>query len=115
MPSASAAELAEAITEIVGAGARVINLSVALEGPSPRGGRSLQEALEFALRRGVVVVASAGNQGAIGGSVFTSHPWVIPVGAYDGAGLPMGISNLGASIGRCGLGAPGEAVTKAWV
>ena len=24
----------------------------------------------------------------------------------------MGISNLGASIGRCGLGAPGEAVTS---
>jgi subtilisin family serine protease len=112
MPSASAVELAEAITEIVGAGARVINLSVALEGPSPRDGRSLQEALDFALRRGVVVVAAAGNKGAIGGSVITSHPWVIPVVAYDGAGRPMGISNLGASIGRCGLGAPGEAVTS---
>jgi subtilisin family serine protease len=112
MPSASAAELAEAITEIVGAGAQVINLSVALEGPSPRGGRSLQEALDFALRRGVVVVAAAGNQGAIGGSIITSHPWVIPVVAYDGAGRPMGISNLGASIGRSGLGAPGEAVTS---
>ena len=48
MPSASAAELADAIIEIVGAGARVINLSVALEGPSPRSGRSLQEALDFA-------------------------------------------------------------------
>jgi subtilisin family serine protease len=112
MPSASAAELAEAIIEIVGAGARVINLSVALEGPSPRGERSLQEAIDFALRRGAVVVAAAGNQGAIGGSVITSHPWVIPVVAYDGAGRPMGISNLGASIGRCGLGAPGEAVTS---
>jgi subtilisin family serine protease len=112
MPSASAEELADAIIDVIDAGARVINLSVALEGPSPRGGRSLQAALDFALRRGVVVVAAAGNQGTVGGSVITRHPWVIPVVAYDGAGRPMGISNLGASIGRCGLGAPGEAVTS---
>jgi subtilisin family serine protease len=112
MPSASAAELADAIFDAIDAGSRVINLSVALEGPSPRGGRSLQEALDFALRCGVIVVAAAGNQGAVGGSVITSHPWVLPVIAYDVRGRPMGISNLGASIGRFGLGAPGEAVTS---
>jgi subtilisin family serine protease len=112
MPSASAAELAEAIFDAIDAGARVINLSVALEGSSPAGGRSLQDTLDFALRRGVVVVAAAGNQGAVGGSVITRHPWVIPVAAYDLRGRPMGISNLGASIGRCGLGAPGESVTS---
>ena len=32
--------------------------------------------------------------------------------AYDLRGRPMGISNLGASIGRGGLGAPGESVTS---
>jgi len=100
MPSASAGELADAIIDVIDAGARVINLSVALQGPSPGGGGSLQQALDFALRRGVVVVAAAGNQGAVGGSVITSHPWVIPVVAYDLRGRPMGISNLGASIGR---------------
>jgi subtilisin family serine protease len=112
MPSASATELADAIFDAIDAGARVINLSVALEGSSPVGGRSLQEALDFALLRGVVVVAAAGNQGAVGGSVITRHPWVLPVVAYDLRGRPMGISNLGASIGRCGLGAPGESVTS---
>ena len=112
MPSASAAALAEAIIGVIDAGARIINLSVALQGPSPGGGRSLQDALDFALRRGVVVVAAAGNQGAVGGSVITRHPWVIPVIAYDLRGRPMDLSNLGASIGRCGLGAPGEAVTS---
>ena len=112
MPSASATDLADAIVDVINAGARVINLSVALEGPSPRGARSLQGALDFALHRGVVVVAAAGNQGAVGGSVIISHPWAIPVVAYDVGGRPMGISNLGASIGRCGLGAPGEAVTS---
>jgi subtilisin family serine protease len=112
MPSASAADLADAIIDVIDAGARVINLSVALEGPSPGGGRSLQEALDVALRRGVVVVAAAGNQRAVGGSVITSHPWVIPVIAYDLRGRPMDLSNLGSSIGRRGLGAPGEAVTS---
>jgi len=112
MPSASAGELADAIIDVIDAGARVINLSVALQGPSPGGGNSLQQALDFALRRGVVVVAAAGNQGAVGGSVITRHPWVIPVIAYDLKGRPMNLSNLGASIGRCGLGAPGEVVTS---
>jgi subtilisin family serine protease len=50
MLSASAGELADAIIDVIGAGARVINLSVALQGPSPSGGRSLQDALDFALR-----------------------------------------------------------------
>lgn len=112
MPSASATELADAIFDAIDAGARIINLSVALEGSSPAAGRSLQEALDFALRRGVVVVAAAGNQGAVGGSMITRHPWVVPVVAYDLRGRPMGISNLGASIGRCGLGAPGQSVTS---
>lgn len=104
--------LADAIVEVIEAGARVINLSVALEGPSPRGAHSLQQALDAALRRGVVVVAAAGNQRAVGGSVITCHPWVIPVAAYDLRGRPMDSSNLGSSIGRRGLGAPGEAVTS---
>jgi subtilisin family serine protease len=112
MPSASAPELADAIIDVIDAGARVINLSVALQGASPVGGRNLKEALDFALRRGVVVVAAAGNQGAIGGSIVTRYPWVIPVVAYDLGGRPMNLSNLGTSIGRCGLGAPGEAVTS---
>jgi subtilisin family serine protease len=112
LPSASAAELADAIIDVIDAGARVVNLSVALQGSSSSGGRRLQEALDFALRRGVLVVVAAGNQGTVGGSIITSHPWVISVVAYDGRGRPMDLSNLGASIGRCGLGAPGDGVTS---
>jgi subtilisin family serine protease len=112
MPSATAEELSRAIFDVIDAGARVINLSVALEGASPRGERGLREALDFALRRGVVVVGAAGNQGSVGSSVITGHPWVIPVAAYDRRGRPMDLSNLGASIGRRGLGAPGEAITS---
>jgi len=52
LPSASAAELAGAIIDVIEAGAWIINLSVALQSSSPGCGRSLQEALDFALRRG---------------------------------------------------------------
>ena len=37
---------------------------------------------------------------------------MIPVVAYDAAGAPMGQSNFGNSIGRRGLGAPGDRVTS---
>jgi subtilisin family serine protease len=112
MPGATAEQLAEAIIEVTDVGARIVNLSLAIQGPSSKGERALEQALNHALRRGVVVVAAAGNQGAVGSSAITRHPWIIPVVAYDLRGRPMDISNLGASIGRCGLGAPGDAITS---
>ena len=111
LPEATAEQLAEAIVNIADAGARIINLSLALQGPSSKGERALEQALDHALRRGVLVIAAAGNQGAVGSSAITRHPWIIPVVAYDLRGHPMDISNLGASIGRGGLGAPGESIT----
>jgi subtilisin family serine protease len=72
----------------------------------------LEQALDQALRRGVIVVAAAGNQGAVGSSAITRHPWVIPVVACDLHGKPISYSNLGSSIGRRGLTAPGEGVTS---
>jgi subtilisin family serine protease len=72
----------------------------------------LEEALNQALRRGVIVVAAAGNQGTLGSSAITRHPWVIPVVACDLRGRPMNESNLGSSIGRRGLRAPGDGITS---
>jgi subtilisin family serine protease len=113
MPSTSAEELAEAIVECIDGAARVLNLSVAFAQPSSRGKRELEEALDHALRRGVIVVAAAGNQGTLGSTAITRHPWVIPVAACDLLGRPMGTSNLGSSIGRRGLMAPGgEGITS---
>lgn len=112
MPGASPQELAEAIIETIEAGVRVINLSVALAQTASKGQRELGEALDYSARRGVMVVAAAGNQGTLGSSVITRHPWVISVVAYDLQGRPMVESNLGGSIGRRGLGAPGEAITS---
>jgi subtilisin family serine protease len=112
LPSAAPAELAAAITASVAAGARVLNLSLGLVGPSARGLPALREALDLATRRGVLVIAAAGNQGTVGGSEITRHPGVVPVVAYDRHGRPLDGSNLGATIGRRGLGAPGEGVTS---
>jgi subtilisin family serine protease len=112
LPNATAEELASAILEVTGAGARIINLSVGLMAPSLRAERVLEQALQEAARRGVVVVAAAGNQGVVGGSAITRYPWVIPVVACDRQGRVLAPSNLGASIGRYGVAAPGHEITS---
>jgi subtilisin family serine protease len=111
-PSASPQNLAEAIIDAVDAGARIINLSSALAQPSPKGENKLEEALNYAAHHGAISVAAAGNQGTVGSSAITRHPWVIPVVSCDGKGLPTGESNLGNSIGRRGLRAPGQSITS---
>jgi subtilisin family serine protease len=112
MPSATPEELAAAILDCVRAGVRVINLSAAFVQPSSTGQRDLEDALNYAASRGVLVVAAAGNQGVIGGTVITRHPWVIPVVACDLRGKPLEYSNLGNSIGCHGLRAPGDKITS---
>jgi subtilisin family serine protease len=108
VPKATMEELAAAIVEVVDSGARVINLSAGLAEPSSRSQQEIDQALEQAARRGVIVIAAAGNQGMLGSSAITRHPWVIPVVACDRHGRALALSNLGASIGRNGLMAPGQ-------
>jgi subtilisin family serine protease len=112
LPSATPEELAKAMVECIEAGARVLNLSAAFVQPSSGGERELEEALDYAARLGIIVVAAAGNQGALGSSAITRHPWVIPVAGCDLRGRPVGQTNLGNSVGRRGLLAPGEGVTS---
>jgi subtilisin family serine protease len=112
MPSAKPEELADSILDCIRAGAHVLNVSAAIAQPSSKNEHALTEALDQAVRRGVIVVAAAGNQGTLGSTAITRHPWVIPVGAYDLQGKPMGHSNLGSSIGRRGVGAPGDQITS---
>ena len=112
MPSAMPEELAQAILDCIDAGAHVLNVSAALAQPSIKNERALEEALDQAARRGVIVIVAAGNQGTLGSTAITCHPWVIPVAGYDLQGRPMNHSNLGSSIGRRGLGAPGDRITS---
>jgi subtilisin family serine protease len=112
MPTATPEELASAIIETVNAGAQVINLSAALVRPSPKGEHELEEALNYAARHNVIIVVAAGNQGSVGSSVITRHLWAIPVAACDLQGRLTAESNLGSSIGRHGLTAPGKDITS---
>jgi len=109
-PAASPGELATAVLDAVHAGARIINLSASLVAHSSEGEGPMTGAFHYAARRGVLIVAAAGNQGGVGGSPITNHPWVIPVTACDQHGRPLQGSNLGASIGRYGLAAPAEGI-----
>lgn len=112
MPSTTPEKLAAAIIDSIRTGAQVLNLSLALVHSTAKGQRELEEALDYALKCGVIIVAAAGNQGTVGSSPITGHPWVIPVVAYNLQGRPMALSNLGSSIGKHGLGAPGDDVTS---
>ena len=72
MPSAKPEELAGAILDCIRAGAHVLNLSAAIAQPSTKTERAQKEALDQA----------ASNQGTLGSTAITSHPWAIPIAAY---------------------------------
>jgi len=112
MPSATPEDLAAAVLACVEARARILNLSLALTQSFAKGERALREALDHAARKGVIVIAAAGNQGSVGGTIITRHPWVIPVAACDSQGRPTRESNLGLSLGLRGLSAPGEGIAS---
>ncbi|RZU01699.1 subtilase family protein [Kribbella rubisoli] len=103
-------ELAEALVEVTRAGAKVINVSLAMS-PSPMTQHSvISRALDYALLRGALVVAAAGNDGELSSTTITRHPAVVPVVSYDEDGRPIGHSNFSASTARRGVGAPGAGV-----
>jgi subtilisin family serine protease len=112
VPRATPGDLARAIVDSVKAGARVLNISTAVTERSIRGEIQLEQALDYAAGRGVIAVAAAGNQALVGGSSLTQHPSVISVIGCDREGMPTNESNLGRSIGRRGLSAPGRNVTS---
>ena len=111
-PSATPSDLAQAILECLDAGARLINVSAALAQVSSKNEQILTDALDRAARLEVIVLVAAGNEGSVGSTSITSHPWVIPVVGYDLHGRPLNFTNLGSSIGRRGLGAPGDQITS---
>lgn len=111
-PTATMEELATALREVIDLGAHVINLSIGSVGASSQAEPAINRALEHAAQRGTIVIAAAGNQGMLGSSAITRHPWVIPVVGCDRHGQLLAQSNLGASIGRHGLAAPGHEITS---
>lgn len=112
VPSATAEELVGEVIDASDAGARIINISAAVPHASSRDQRALEAAFGHAASRGAVVVAAAGNNGTVGGSVLGRQLGVLPVVACDITGRPVAGSTLGRSIGRQGISAPGDAITS---
>lgn len=112
--SASLATLTTALRECIDAGARIVNLSLAPSSSSsrPQAEAELHSVLDFAARRGVLVIVASGNEGSVASSALTRHPWVIPVAACDSRGVPLSFSNLGRGIASRGLLAPGDVLTS---
>lgn len=73
-------DVARAIVYAVDHGADVVNMSIT----APSAPQDLRAAVAYARRRGVVLVAAAGNAGAATSDLPGGLPGVIRVGAYDG-------------------------------
>ncbi|MGD2183781.1 S8 family peptidase [Lusitaniella coriacea] len=94
------ADIAEAIRFAADNGADVINMS--LGGPSPS--EIMEEAVNYAYNKGVVVIAAAGNESSDSASYPARYPHVISVSALDAAGNKAPYSNFGAGVD---ISAPG--------
>ena len=92
-------QLAAAILQAVEAGADLINLSMGSRQPAIL----LQRSIEIAQQAGVLVIASAGNDGRLGVSYPANYAGVISVAAVDATGSHLGFSNRG----RVSISAPG--------
>ncbi len=89
-------------------GAQIINLSLGGSSPS----QTLQDAVDYAYSKGVLVIASAGNSGS--GNVLypARYPNVIAVAATDSADNHAGFSNYGPEVD---LAAPGVMIYSTWL
>ena len=99
--------LAEGIIQAVDAGAQIVNMSLG----SAVDSRIVSEAVSYAIENGVVLVASAGNDGATNLSFPAGNNGVISVGAVEAQGEHAGFSNTGDSLN---IAAPGFEVNAAW-
>jgi hypothetical protein len=96
--------VAQGIRAAVDAGAGVINMSLGTRGDS----RMLAEAVRYAQQNGVLVVASAGNEGVSRVSYPAAYDGVLSVAAVDAEERHVHFSNRGAQVD---IAAPGVGVS----
>lgn len=88
------ATVASGIRWAVDNGASIITMSLGVEGPSS----TLENAVEYASSRGVVMVAASGNSGSSYVSYPAAYSSVIAVGATDNADRRATFSNFGNNL-----------------
>jgi subtilisin family serine protease len=113
-PSTTPNDLYDAMVEVIDKGAKIINLSLGLSTSSLTLYTKLQEAYDYARKKGAIIVAAAGNHGNIGGLSLIENDWVIPVAACDENGQLSSMSNIAHSITSRGMMAPGINITSAF-
>ena len=106
-------DLARAISLAMAVGANVINISGGRNDATGQPEPVLAKALEMCVRQGVLIVASAGNDGCRCLHVPAASPAVLAVGALDQRGRPWEHSNWGDAYRSHGLLAPGEDILGA--
>lgn len=94
------ADIAEAIKFAADNGADVINMSLGGGGES----QLMKQAIEYAHKKGVTIVAAAGNENQNGASYPARYPHVIGVAAFGPDGQKAPYSNFGAGVD---ISAPG--------
>lgn len=87
-------DIAEGIRFAADNGADVINMSLGGGGES----RLMQEAIDYAYNKNVVIIAAAGNSNQNAASYPARYPKVIGVSAIDAAGKKAPYSNYGAGV-----------------
>jgi membrane-anchored mycosin MYCP len=105
--SNSSATLAQGIRDAAALGAQVINVSM-----TTRNSAVLRSAVDFALSRNVVIVASGGNddqQTGVGPFYPASYPGVLSVGAVDPDGSLASFSDQHSHVA---VTAPGQNITS---
>jgi hypothetical protein len=105
--NSSSFQLAEGILTAVAEGAEVINISMGSFGDSPL----VRRAVEQATAKGIVIVASSGNEGYTSPTFPAGYPDVVAVGGVGADGSLLGFSNIGDQID---ITAPGLAINAAW-
>jgi len=98
------ADIAEAIKFAADKGADVINMSLGGGGES----QLMKDAIDYAYRKGVVIIAAAGNEAANGASYPARYPHVIGVSSFGPDGEKANYSNYGAGVD---ISAPGGSET----
>ena len=99
--------VAQAILIAVDQGARVINISLGTNADAP----VLRRAVEYALERGVVIVAAAGNDQATALAYPAGYNGVVSVAAVDANGVQAFFSNSGSGLV---VAAPGVGIVSAY-
>jgi cyanobactin maturation PatA/PatG family protease len=107
LPQCSQLDLARGILLAIEHGARIVNISGGRPMPAASAEPILVGAVDRALRRGILVVAAAGNDGWRCAHVPAALPGVLAVGARDAPGRPTDSSDRGGVCRPADLLAPG--------